>query len=200
MRLTIRGAGDLLGANQSGFIDTVGIDMYIEMLEEAIAKQKGEVIEKEEPLQHINISEENYIPKNFAPDDYDKITMYQDIDKIKTLEELSAYEEAVIDQFGRLPKEVANLFEKKHLEILVNEKEIDSYKERVNENEVVFAEDFSNQIDGVKLFEIFTKISKDIQLSYKNQKIIARVPKGKDYIKTTIQLIEQAKGPKRHEN
>ena len=198
--LTIRGAGDLLGANQSGFIDTVGIDMYIEMLEEAIAKQKGEVIEKEEPLQHINISEENYIPKNFAPDDYDKITMYQDIDKIKTLEELSAYEEAVIDQFGRLPKEVANLFEKKHLEILVNEKEIDSYKERVNENEVVFAEDFSNQIDGVKLFEIFTKISKDIQLSYKNQKIIARVPKGKDYIKTTIQLIEQAKGAKRHEN
>ena len=74
--LTIRGAGDLLGADQSGFIDTVGIDMYIEMLEEAIAREKGEVRETQELPKHINIEESSYIPKDFAPDDYDKISMY----------------------------------------------------------------------------------------------------------------------------
>ena len=64
--LTIRGAGDLLGPKQSGFIDTVGIDMYIEMLQEAINKQKGIETVKNEEVISPNINVEGYIPKSFG--------------------------------------------------------------------------------------------------------------------------------------
>jgi transcription-repair coupling factor (superfamily II helicase) len=62
---------------------------------------------------------------------------------------------------------------------------------------VTFSPLFSNQVDGVKLFEIFSKLSKDIGLRYTNQCIIASLPKQKDSLMLVIQMIEQAKGAKR---
>jgi transcription-repair coupling factor (superfamily II helicase) len=91
--LTIRGAGDLLGPSQSGFIDTVGIDMYIEMLEEAIeAKKAGRAVKPIISETHAaNIKKTSYIPKEFAPDDFDKLEMYQKIDEAEDSSELQEY-------------------------------------------------------------------------------------------------------------
>lgn len=199
--LTIRGAGDLLGDDQSGFIDTVGIDMYIEMLERAIAKQKGEYVEEEEAeIKRANVSTNSYIPESFAPDDFDKISMYQDIDKIQTKEELDTYLEEVKDQYGKFPEEVKNLFVKKRLELLINSDDVELYKELPKQCEVTFSESFSNRVDGVKLFELFSKVSKDINLRYKNNKITASLPKQKDYVNTVIQMIETSKEAIKHES
>lgn len=198
--LTIRGAGDLLGADQSGFIDTVGIDMYIEMLEEAIAREKGEVRETQELPKHINIEESSYIPKDFAPDDYDKISMYQKIDQIADKEELQNYRDQVIDQYGKLPKEVRSLFDKKEIDILVSQEDVKSYRQINGNNEVVFSEKFSSEVDGVKLFELFTSISKDIRIQYKNQCIIALLPKQKNNLPIVIEMITRAGEAKRDAN
>lgn len=112
---TIRGAGDLLGPSQSGFIDTVGIDMYIEMLEEAIeAKKSGREVRPVINETHApNIKKTSYIPKEFAPDDFDKLAMYQKIDEAVNANDLNEYKKTVVDQFGRLPNEVNALFMKK---------------------------------------------------------------------------------------
>ena len=190
--LTIRGAGDLLGSEQSGFIDTVGIDMYIEMLEEAIAKQKGETVEVKETPKHAMVSGNSYIPKQFAPDDFDKISMYQTIDAAASLPELEDYKEQVSDQYGQLPEEVRRLFDKKTLDILLNGEDVQGYKEVRDVCEVTFTPEFSQKVDGVKLFEIFSKISKDIQLRYRNQCITASVPKIKDSLGIVITIIERA--------
>ncbi len=198
--LTIRGAGDLLGADQSGFIDTVGIDMYIEMLEEAIAREKGEVRETQELPKHINIEESSYIPKDFAPDDYDKISMYQKIDQIADKEELQNYRDQVIDQYGKLPKEVRSLFDKKEIDILVSQEDVKSYRQINGNNEVVFSEKFSSEVDGVKLFELFTAISKDIRIQYKNKCIIALLPKQKNNLPIVIEMITRAGEAKRDAN
>ena len=198
--LTIRGAGDLLGADQSGFIDTVGIDMYIEMLENAIKRQKGEVIEEEVEVKHANVSTDTYIPKNFAPDDFDKISMYQQIETINDIEELDQYLENIKDQYGSFPEEVKNLFLKKRLEILINDEDVDSYKERNKECELVFSISFSDKVDGVKLFELFAKVSKDINLRYKNNKISATLPKIKGYLKVVIEMITESKKAVKHES
>ena len=127
--LTIRGAGDILGPNQSGFIDTVGIDMYMEMLEDAINKKKGIQKEEKQIIKHANINSTSYIPQKFAPDDFDKLSMYQEIDRITSEEDLSTYEEKVKDEYGRLPVEVDTLFTKRKLDILLNDDDVDSYKE-----------------------------------------------------------------------
>ena len=97
--LTIRGAGDLLGDNQSGFIDTVGIDMYIEMLEEAIEKKKGKVIEVKKEKKQAVVQGASYIPHEFAPDDYDKIGLYQKIEAVETADELNEFRNEI--EIGR---------------------------------------------------------------------------------------------------
>lgn len=200
--LTIRGAGDLLGPSQSGFIDTVGIDMYIEMLEEAIAaKKEGRKMEPIINDSHAaNIQKTSYIPKEFAPDDFDKLAMYQKIDEAKENTDLEEYKKIVIDQYGRLPNEVNALFMKKQLDILLNDSDIQSYKEYKNKNEITFSSLFSSRIDGVKLFEDFTKISKDASLRYTDQKIIVSYPKGKDDLNLAIAFIQKAKEDIKHEN
>ena len=197
--LTIRGAGDILGPNQSGFIDTVGIDMYMEMLEEAINKKKGIQKEEKQVIKRANINSTSYIPKKFAPDDFDKLSMYQEIDRITSEEELSTYQDKVKDEYGKLPNEVDMLFTKRKLDILLNDKDVDSYKEINNNYEITFSKDFSDHVDGVKLFEIFSKLSKDISLRYKNQKITASIPKTKKGLHLVIEVIKRSKEA-RYEN
>ena len=195
--LTIRGAGDILGPNQSGFIDTVGIDMYMEMMEEAINKKKGIQKEEKQIIKHANINSTSYIPQKFAPDDFDKLSMYQEIDRITSEEDLSTYEEKVKDEYGRLPVEVDTLFTKRKLDILLNDDDVDSYKEINNTYEITFSKEFSDHVDGVKLFEIFSKISKDINLRYKNQKITATIPKVKNGLDLAIDVIKRSKEAKK---
>ncbi|MEG0176582.1 transcription-repair coupling factor [Anaerorhabdus sp.] len=198
--LTIRGAGDLLGPEQSGFIDTVGIDMYIEMLEEAIQEKKGIVKKERKEMVKPNVSVDSYIPEVFAPDDFDKISMYQKIDAIETQEELQSFEEKVLDEFGQLPKSVKVLFEKKRLEILINSDDVEKYREVRGQVEIVFSQMFSAHVDGVKLFEIFTTISKDITLRYTDQKIIVKLPKVNDGLRLAIEVLVRSKEAKKNEN
>ena len=193
--LTIRGAGDLLGPNQSGFIDTVGIDMYMEMLNEAIQEKKGIKVEetKEKETYHPPVNVDGYIPKDFAPDDYDKISMYQQIDDIHTVEELKEYVDQVIDEYGRLPKNVKALFDKKHLEILLNETEVEKFREIKGQIELTFAKSFSDRLDGVKLFELMNNISRDIVIRYTQGRIIVMLPKSKNPLQMCLECVIRAK-------
>ena len=191
--LTIRGAGDLLGPSQSGFIDTVGIDMYIEMLQEAIAEKKGEVKpEVKEPVRS-QVQVDGYIPKQFAPLDFEKISLYQRIDAAQDEDQLIALKEETQDYFGKMPKSVGLLFEKKRLDILLNEPRVDSFRDVKNQMEIVFSKAFSDHIDGVKLFETFTTISKDIQLRYVQGRIIVRLPKKGNELALAIEVLDQSK-------
>lgn len=191
--LTIRGAGDLLGPSQSGFIDTVGIDMYIEMLQEAIAEKKGEVKpEVKEPVRS-QVQVDGYIPKQFAPLDFEKISLYQRIDAAQDEDQLIALKEETQDYFGKMPKSVGLLFEKKRLDILLNEPQVDSFRDVKNQMEIVFSKAFSDHIDGVKLFETFTTISKDIQLRYVQGRIIVRLPKKGNELALAIEVLDQSK-------
>ena len=83
--LTIRGAGDMLGASQSGFIDQVGLDMYLELLSNAIARKQGKPIEPKKELKHANVALDGFIPEQFTDNDGDKLEMYQTISKISSL-------------------------------------------------------------------------------------------------------------------
>lgn len=191
--LTIRGAGDMLGANQSGFIDTVGIDMYIEMLQEAIAETKGIVKVEEKEMIKPQISIDSYIPANFAPQDFEKINLYQRIDAIRTKTELKSLIEEIGDIYGKLPKSVMLLFEKKRLEILINEPRIESFKEISTGARCVFTKAFSKEVDGVKFFELLTTISKDITIRYAQEKITVNFPKSNDWLSMAIEVLERTK-------
>lgn len=190
--LTIRGAGDMLGPQQAGFIDTIGIDMYIEMLHDAINEQKG--IKKEVPkeIKRANVNVDAYIPATFTDQDYEKITLYQQIDKVETKEELLSMMETIEDNYGSLPKSVQLLFEKKRLDILINEANVENFKENAKDAELTFTDVWSKNADGVKLFEKITTLSRDIVLRYNQNKIKIRFPKNKNWLKQVIEVLEMS--------
>lgn len=189
--LTIRGAGDMLGPQQAGFIDTVGMDMYIEMLNAAIAQRKGENIVEPPVMKKANTKVDAYIPQRFAPEDYEKITLYQRIDNISNKRELLAFIEEIEDNYGKLPTAVKMLLEKKRLDILINEPHVENFKEMPQNIELVFTQEWSDHIDGVNLFEMMTTLCSQAQIRYTNKKITMKMPKRKNWLALVIEILER---------
>lgn len=106
--LEIRGAGDILGAEQHGHIDSVGYDMYIKLLNEAVLEEKGEVIQ---PVKEctVNVQYSAYIPKSYIGSDSLRIEMYKKISHITSPDDLDDVADELFDRFGEFPGLVDNL-------------------------------------------------------------------------------------------
>ncbi|MBF0507277.1 MAG: hypothetical protein HQL09_10640, partial [Nitrospirae bacterium] len=106
--LDIRGTGNLLGAEQSGYIEGVGFDMYMEMLEKAVAELKGqEVVEEIEPSIRLRLSA--FIPDDYISDITLRLSIYRRISSLKSMDTLAELRDEISDRFGSLPEEVINL-------------------------------------------------------------------------------------------
>ena len=109
--LSIRGAGNLLGAEQSGFIDSVGFDLYSQLLEEAIHSKLGTQKQKRTTNVEISLGLDAFIPGYYIADERQKIEIYK---RIRQIDSRSVYEELqdeLVDRFGEYPDEVAYLLE-----------------------------------------------------------------------------------------
>lgn len=190
--LTIRGAGEMLGDMQSGFIDTVGIDMYIEMLQQAIEEKRTGIVKEEvELVAKQTMSIDGYIPLEFEPNDFEKLSLYQRIDKMDVQAELIKLQEETQDLYGKLPKSVKLLFEKKRLELLLKNPMVLSFKEIKHQVQLVFAPEWSSKVDGVKMFEIISFLSKTVQLKYTAGSIVVFIPKEEDWLILANTLLEK---------
>jgi transcription-repair coupling factor (superfamily II helicase) len=106
--LELRGAGNILGESQSGHIDSVGYEMYMELLDEAIRTAKGEeVVENIEP--EINVRIPALIPNDYIPDIRIRLSYYKELAQIESLADIDRIEDELRDQFGKLPEQVVNL-------------------------------------------------------------------------------------------
>ena len=104
--LSIRGAGNLLGAQQHGFIDSVGFDLYSQMLKEAIEERRGTIEEVKRKTVEIDLEIDAYIPDSYISDGQQKIEMYKRFRGITDHEEIEELQEEMIDRFGEYPEEV----------------------------------------------------------------------------------------------
>jgi len=107
--LEIRGAGNILGKQQSGHIESVGFEMYTNMLREETAKIKGEKIEKPREVK-INLRLSAYIPEEYISDDKQKIEIYKKIAEVSSFSSLDRVMKECIDRFGKIPFPVKMLF------------------------------------------------------------------------------------------
>ena len=118
--LEIRGAGNLLGSEQSGHIHAVGFDLYMEMLEKAVAELKGLKIEEEfEPS--ISLRVNALITEEYLDDITIRLSIYRRIASAKTHEVLKAIELEMEDRFGKPPEEVKNLIDIMGLKIMAKD-------------------------------------------------------------------------------
>ena len=192
--LVTRGAGDLLGEEQSGFIDSVGIDMYIEMLHDAIERKKQGLEdvpeEKIKPNKFLKI--DAYIPENYFNNDYEKIDLYKRIDKVKTFDELIALKDEMNDTLGKLPQSIDMLFEKKRIDLFEEQKVIESYDEYENELVIYLSQDFNSLRGvGVQIFDIANNLSNAITLRFVRQQIVARIKKVDNWLYIASKFIEK---------
>nr|WP_202922621.1 transcription-repair coupling factor [Streptococcus sp. S784/96/1] len=109
--LSIRGAGNILGASQSGFIDSVGFELYSQMLEEAIAKKQGKSQARRKGNAELNLAIDAYLPANYISDERQKIAIYKRIREIESRKDYQELQEDLIDRFGEYPDQVAYLLE-----------------------------------------------------------------------------------------
>jgi transcription-repair coupling factor (superfamily II helicase) len=108
--LEIRGAGNILGAEQSGHIQLVGYQMYCELLAEAVRRLKGEHIEAA-PAVNLDLGFTTYIPKSYIPADRHRMDTYRRIATAKTDEDLKQIGDELADVYGPLPEQVQTLLE-----------------------------------------------------------------------------------------
>ena len=179
--LMIRGAGDILGPEQAGFIDSIGLDMYIKLLNEAV-QDKMNPHEEAAIEANPELSLDAYIPKEYASDS-DKIGLYQEILMAPSLEDLAILKEKTKDIYGELPDEVDKLFVKRTIDLLVREGQVENLSEVYQKVEIVLG-DVYLKIKGIGniLFEAMIPFLNFIKVIYTNNKFKIFVTKRKTWI------------------
>jgi transcription-repair coupling factor (superfamily II helicase) len=116
--LELRGAGNLLGADQSGFANAVGIDAYLRLLERTVLRMQEEGGPAEHPDPEISMEGAAYLPEAYVSDPGQKLHLYRRLSKIRHQPEVDDLKRELEDRFGRLPAEVERLLDQVTLRIL----------------------------------------------------------------------------------
>ena len=170
--LSIRGAGDILGSEQSGFIDSIGIDLYLKMLKEEVDKLKGIKVEEDKPEDNKPLIEvETHISDKYAPDDEIKIDIHKMINDINSYEDINRLKETLENRFGKVTDEMVIYMHEEWFEKQAKKLGVTETKQNKNFVEVVLPVLTSMKIDGDKLFFTAYDISKYFRFSYKDKQI-----------------------------
>lgn len=149
--LEIRGAGNILGPEQHGFMADVGFELYCQMLEEAVRTRKGEkVVPAVNPRLDLDISA--FLPTGYIPDQEQKIELYQRIYALNSQEEVDETRKELFDRYGSLPSEVENLLHVARLRILASSLHIVSICHANGQVNVTFGR--GRELDSLKLRQL----------------------------------------------
>ncbi|KEO83120.1 transcription-repair coupling factor [Tumebacillus flagellatus] len=204
--LSIRGAGNLLGAQQHGFIASVGFDLYSQMLAEAIEELKqGGVKEEKWPDPTVELSVDAYLPSTYIEDSMQKIEIYKKFVGARTLDEVRDLEEEVEDRFGDIPLEVRNLLAVSTLKAYAIKYRFTEIKQ-TPQGEVLLKlhESQNKEIDGEKLFAMTREFPNRMKLTAQQQIIVTLKAKGlkdEEILNMLLKFMELYKVvPKRQED
>jgi len=170
--LSIRGVGDILGSEQSGFVNSVGIDLYLKLLNDEINKLKeidvlDEDVDDNKPL--IEIA--THITDNYLINDDIKIEIHKKINEIDSYDNLLKVKDELEDRFGKISSDMEIYMYEEWFEKLAKKLGIEKVNQNKNNVEIVLPASLSASIDSQKLFLKSYEICKNFRLAYKNEKI-----------------------------
>ena len=189
--LSIRGAGDILGDEQAGFIDSVGIDLYLKILNDEVKRLKGEeVIEETNEPPLLNIA--THIDDNYVNETELKIEIHKLINTIDSYDKLKEIKEEIEDRFGKIDYNMEIYMYEEWFDKIARQAGIIKVNQTKTSVELIFNVDKSKSIDGEKLFLSAYDISPYFKFNYHNKCLgisldITKLPK--HYIFYLIKLI-----------
>jgi len=193
--LAIRGAGDILGSEQAGFVDSVGINLYMQMIEEEMHRLKGEEVPKDEsPTALVNVS--THISDDYIKDDEIKIEIHTKINEIDSEEKLIAVKEELEDRFGKVNEDIIIYMYEEWFERLANSLNITRVTQTKSFIELELPEELSNNLKADKLFLESYNINPNLKFRYQNKRIkISLMLKKNDkhFLYTFVPLLELIK-------
>ena len=191
--LSLRGAGSILGSEQAGFVDDIGIELFMKMLNEEIdrlnGKEKVEV--KEMPL----LDAPSSVGDDLAIESDMKLLIHKKINSIDSLESLEKVKQELTDRFGKLDDDVIIYMYSEWFEKLANNM-VDKIKVNRNSVDVIFNKDITNKIDGRELFMEVNKLSRMFRFSMKDNSLVITldtIKLDKHYIYYLIDLVKLVK-------
>ena len=158
--LSIRGAGDILGGQQSGFIDTIGIELFLEMLNEEVNKLKGTPIQEEKEDTKPVLDVTTTVRDDYVEDEELKIEIHKLINTIDSKQKLIEVKNEIEDRFGKIDEDLEIYMYEQWLEKLVQKLNIKNIRQTKNFIEVPLNKKQSENINGEELFYEITSLGK----------------------------------------
>ncbi len=149
--LSIRGAGNLLGSQQHGFIDSVGFDLYSQMLQEAIEEKQTGIVKEDIPDIEISLSVNAYLPDTYIRDGFQKIQMYKRVKVIDSDMDYTELVDEMIDRFGDLPLEADLLLRIARFKVWGRIAGVESIKNQQSKIQIRFSAVGTTTVNGAKL-------------------------------------------------
>lgn len=169
--LSLRGAGDILGSEQAGFIDSVGISLYTKMVEEEIKRLNGEQVEEDTDTKSlVNVS--THISDTYVADEDIKIEIHQMINEVEDESSLKRVRKILEDRFGKITEEIEIYMYEEWFEKLAQKLDISHVKQTERMIEVEIPEEYSSKVKGDKLFFEAYNINPSFSFKYLNKKIM----------------------------
>lgn len=160
--LEIRGAGNLLGAEQHGHMEAVGYDLYCKMLNEAVKHLKGEITE-EPYTTTVDLNVDAFIPASYIPNEYQKLDIYKRIASIENEDEMDDMLEELIDRFGDVPKKVQQLLSIALLKALAHSAYVTAVEQKGEVIKFVMYEQAKVKVEQIP--ELIKKYKGDLQFT-----------------------------------
>ena len=190
--LSIRGAGELLGSTQSGFISSVGIDLYMDMVNEEINRIKGMEIEEESEESQNLLNITTTVSEEYVDDESLRIEIHKLINEIYSKDSFEKTKNEIEDRFGKINDDLINYMYEEWFQKEADRLNIRNIKYIGNNVEIEFPEEVSNKLDGEKLFlEIYT-INSKFKMKYFNKKLFISLNitnRNGDYVKDLLDLL-----------
>lgn len=149
--LSLRGAGDIFGASQAGFVDSVGISLYMKMIEDEIKRQQGEFVEEEDTDTQALINVSTHISDSYVTDEDIKIEIHQKINEIDSYEKMLEIKNELEDRFGKVTDDMLVYMYEEWFEKLAKKYNIKQVVQTDRSIEITLPEEISNGIKGDKL-------------------------------------------------
>lgn len=201
--LSIRGAGNILGAQQHGFIDSVGFDLYSEMLKEAVERRKhgltGETVETVNPELQLKI--DAYIPDMYISDGKQKINMYKRFRAVEVADDLVDLKDELVDRYGDYPAEVEALIQVTELRMYAKREKVELIKEQKNTIALTLTQTATKQLLFDKLTNYVNDFGRMLKFKFENDQVIFTFMFDKrsqndryQYVKGLLQALHDFKG------